>query len=40
MGVDRWIARHRLLSLTFMALIPGGVVLWVLLPWLARRHSG
>lgn len=38
MGMERWIARHRVLALTFMALMPGGVVLWMLLPWLGRRH--
>lgn len=38
MGMERWIARHRVLALTLMALMPGGVLLGVLLPWLARRR--
>ena len=38
MGLNRWLARHRLLALTLIALMPGGVVLGVLLPWLARRR--
>lgn len=38
MGLNGWLARHRLLALTLIALMPGGVVLWILLPWLGRRH--
>jgi hypothetical protein len=38
MGLERWFLRHRLLTLTLMAVVPGGVVLWILLPWLERRR--
>lgn len=38
MAADRWLAEHRLVTLALIAFVPGGLVLWMLLPWLARRR--